>query len=45
MPSPPVYLDEGVDHNLVGLLRERGYAVSAALDEGMIGKSDEEQLT
>jgi hypothetical protein len=45
MPVTSVYLDECVDHYLVDRLRRRGYTVTAALEERMIGKSDEEQLT
>jgi hypothetical protein len=37
-------LDECVDHYLVERLRQRGYTVTAALDERMTGKSDREQL-
>lgn len=45
MPTPPIYLDECVDHPLVEALRKRGFTVSAARDEGMIGAVDEAQLS
>lgn len=44
MPSPPVYLDECVDHALVAELRGRGFTVTAAVDEGLTELDDDEQL-
>lgn len=44
MPAPPAYLDECVDHALVAALRDRGFAVTAAVDEGLTELSDEDQL-
>jgi hypothetical protein len=40
-----IYIDEdAMESDLVGALRSRGVTVIAALDAGLIGKSDEEQL-
>ena len=40
----PIYLDECVNHRIVPYLRERGFTVTTARDEGMLGATDEEQL-
>ncbi len=45
MPRPPVYLDECVDHGLVSTLRQRGFSVTTAQAEGIVGVADDEQLT
>src|SRR5438093_72620 len=45
MPSPPAYLDECVDHGLLLLLREKGFTVTTAQHEGIVGVEDETQLT
>jgi hypothetical protein len=40
-----IYIDEdAIDSDLVAALRSRGVAVITALDAGLIGKPDEEQL-
>jgi predicted nuclease of predicted toxin-antitoxin system len=41
---PPYYLDECVDLGLFTRLRQRGYEVRNARDEGMSGVSDGEHL-
>ena len=42
--SPPVYLDECVDHRLGASLRERGYVVATTRESGLVGASDQRQL-
>ena len=44
MPVPSIYFDECVDHGLLIRLRQRGYIVTTAQEEGIIGVSDAEQL-
>lgn len=40
-----LYLDEdSMDHDLVDELRARGVAVTTALEQGMLGRDDTEQL-
>lgn len=39
-----LYLDEDVHVRVADIMRGRGYEVSTARDEGMLGKSDAEQL-
>ena len=40
----PIYLDECVDHGIVAYLRQHGFTVTTARDEGMLGATDAEQL-
>ncbi len=40
-----LYLDEDVNVIIADLLRGRGFIATTALDEGQLGKTDEEQLT
>lgn len=40
----PLYTDEDVDILIKPLLNAKGFTVSTTLDEGMLGKSDKEQL-
>lgn len=40
----PLYTDEDVDILIKPLLNAKGFAVFTTLDEGMLGKSDKEQL-
>jgi len=40
-----LYLDEDVHVVIADLLRGRGFIATTALDEGQLGKTDEEQLT
>ncbi len=40
----PTYLDECVNHRIIPYLRQRGFTVTTARDEGMLGATDEEQL-
>ena len=44
MPSLSIYLDECVDHRLVSRLRQRGFSVSTAQAEGLLGADDARQL-
>ncbi len=44
MPRPSVYLDECVDHALAPALRRRGFAVTTALEQRLLGADDERQL-
>jgi hypothetical protein len=44
MTAPPVYLDECVDCELAPRLVQRGFVVTTAAAQGMVGASDEEQL-
>ncbi|MBI3973299.1 MAG: DUF5615 family PIN-like protein [Chloroflexi bacterium] len=44
MAAPPAYLDECVDLTLTEGLRLRGFTVTAALDEGQLGRDDDEQI-
>jgi hypothetical protein len=44
MPRPSAYLDECVDHGLVSELRQRGFSVTTAQAEGIVGVDDEAQL-
>jgi hypothetical protein len=40
-----IYIDEdAMDSDLVAALRSRGVAVITAVDAGLVGKSDDEQL-
>jgi hypothetical protein len=39
-----IYTDEDVDVLIKPLLKAKGFNVSTTLDEGMLGKSDREQL-
>lgn len=41
----PTYLDECVNHRIVPYLRQHRFTVTTARDEGMLGATDEEQLT
>jgi hypothetical protein len=45
MPAPSVYLDECVNHGLVEPLRKRGFDVTTAQAEGIVGVDDESQLS
>lgn len=42
--SPFLYFDEDVDIHLIEALSAQGFKAYCAKDEGMLGKSDEEQL-
>ena len=44
MTAPRVYLDECVDCELVPRLGQRGFVVTTAVAEGMVGATDPEQL-
>jgi predicted nuclease of predicted toxin-antitoxin system len=44
MDRLPIYLDECVNHRIVPYLRQHGFAVTTARDEGMLGATDEDQL-
>ena len=45
MNQVEIYIDEdAMDSDLVAALRSRGVAVITALDAGLVGKSDDEQL-
>ena len=44
MPALSIYLDECVHYDLVDALRERGFSVVAARDQGVVGVDDEAQL-
>jgi hypothetical protein len=44
MTAPPVYLDECVDSELAPRLVQRGFVVTTAVAQGMVGASDPEQL-
>jgi hypothetical protein len=44
MPAPPVYLDENADHGMVEPLRQRGFFVTTAQAEGIVGVDDDAQL-
>jgi predicted nuclease of predicted toxin-antitoxin system len=44
MAQIALYLDEDVRPTLAKILRERGFNVLTAVEAGMIGKSDREQL-
>ncbi|MBC8182757.1 DUF5615 family PIN-like protein [candidate division KSB1 bacterium] len=39
-----IYLDEDIDVDLINPLISHGYNIYCARDEGMLGKSDDEQL-
>lgn len=43
--SPLLYFDEDVDIHLIEALGAQGFKAYCAKDEGMLGKSDEEQLS
>lgn len=46
MSQIPIYIDEdAMDSDLVAALRSHGVIVITALDAGLVGKSDDEQLT
>jgi Domain of unknown function (DUF5615) len=42
MPAPSAYLDECIDHNLVGALGAQGFSVSSALEQGSANVGDED---
>src|SRR3954469_16188769 len=44
MPAPAISFDECVDHGLLLRVRRRGYVVTTAQAEGVIGVTDREQL-
>lgn len=44
MTAPSVYLDECVDCELAPRLAQRGFVVTTAVAQGMVGASDPEQL-
>lgn len=44
MPRLKLYVDENVDVRIVEGLRRRNVAVTSALDEGLLGASDEEHF-
>src|SRR5438094_10350903 len=44
MSTPPAYLDECLDYNLVTLLHRRGFDVRHVDDEHTKGNSDDQQL-
>ena len=42
--SPILYFDENVDIHLIEPLNAKGFTAFCTKEEGMLGKSDEEQL-